>query len=337
MSQPSFVLEFPLFRRILGRIDRLKAQAYQRYRERRFPAAVYDALYYVRNLEPVERYRQAQAKLAPQPIEAKVLQDLREHGLAVVDIADLLQVPTLEQIQAWAEQVIAAPSNQAKISFIEGGGRPDAMSGKFYLVRLLGDEPFMEFNNPMTRLSLSAEVLRIVAAYFGMFGRLAALGLWYNLPTGGPAMFSQRWHRDPEDKRLVKTFLYLRDVGETNGPFSYVLGSHNDGPLKHVRPESGRMYPEPEFVDKHFPPHLVRVCTGKAGTLIFADTTGFHRGGQPTSGARLLFNTVYTSNASIPLVLKRREFRMTGSPESPLDELASYAVGHLASTREITS
>jgi Phytanoyl-CoA dioxygenase (PhyH) len=329
MSAQSLVRKLPVVRRISG----LKSRAYQRYRERRFPPAVYDILYHVRNREPAKYYRQAQTQMVPRPVEEKVIRELREEGISLVNLDDLLETPVFQQAQAWAEKLVTAPSNQERTRLIEGGARPEAKSGKYYLVRLLGDEPVVDFNDTVMGISLSAPVLRIVSGYLGMFGRLAALDLWYNIPTTGPAVMSQRWHRDPEDRRLVKTFLYLRDVDETTGPFCFVRGSHNDGPLKHIRPPTVGMYPEDGFVEKNFRPHLIRICTGKAGTLIFADTTGFHKGGRPTKDARLLFNGVYTTNASIPLVLKTRQYTVTGSPSSPLDDVASYAIGHLASMR----
>jgi ectoine hydroxylase-related dioxygenase (phytanoyl-CoA dioxygenase family) len=330
MSTQSFVSAHPLVRQLTG----LKSRAYQRYRERRFPASVYNVLYYVRNREPAKHYHLAQAQLAPQgPIEEKVIRELKEDGISLVHVEDLLQAAALKQAQAWAERLVVTPANQERIKLVEGGARPQAKSGKYFLVRLLGDEPVLDFDDVVVGMSISSPILRIVSGYLGMFGRVAALELWYNIATTGPAVFSQRWHRDPEDKRLVKTFLYLRDVDETAGPFCFVRGTHNDGPLKHVRPSSARMYPEDGFVEKTFPPDLIRLCTGKAGTLIFADTTGFHKGGQPKKDPRLLFNAVYTTNASIPLVLNARQYRVTGSPSSPLDEVASYAIGHLASVK----
>jgi hypothetical protein len=129
-----------------------------------------------------------------------------------------------------------------------------------------------------------------------MFCRLTALDLWYNVATEGPDLYSQRWHRDPDDRVILKTFLYLRDVDEDNGPFCYIPGTHRAGPL---RQKIGRLnYPKPGVVERKFSPSRRQVCTGKAGTLVFCDTTGFHKGGHPKRGARLLFNAVYTSNAS---------------------------------------
>ena len=47
---------------------------------------------------------------------------------------------------------------------------------------------------------------------------------------------SQRWHRDFNDRHLLKAFLYLVDVDEETGPFEYVAGSARGGPLRHHWP-----------------------------------------------------------------------------------------------------
>lgn len=326
MSAHSFVRASSVVRRVSG----LKSKAYQRYRERRFPPLVYDFFYHVKNREPVKRYQQIQAQIALRPMEEKIIQELRADGISLVHLDDLLETSFLQQAQVWAEKLVAGSSVQDRIALVEGGAQPEAKSGKYFLIRLLGDEPIVDFDDAVMAMSISDPVLRIVSGYLGMFGRLAALDLWYNVPTPGAAAFSQLWHRDPEDKRMIKTFLYLRDVDETNGPFCFVRGSHNDGPLRHIRPRTLRLYPEEGFVEKNFASHLTQICTGKAGTLIFCDTTGFHKGGRPTKDGQLLFNGVYTTNASIPLVLKARHFRVTGSPNSPLNDMARYAIGHLA-------
>lgn len=159
-----------------------------------------------------------------------------------------------------------------------------------------------------------------------MFSRLVAIDLWYNVAVDGPDEFSQRWHRDPEDRSIVKTFLYLRDVDETNGPFCYVPRTHKP---RVFRPKIGRLnYPDDGVIEKKFPPNLRQVCTGKAGTLIFCDTTGFHKGGHPTAGARLLFNAVYTSNASEPISTGFRQFSLKGACSGLQSPAARYAIGH---------
>jgi hypothetical protein len=56
-----------------------------------------------------------------------------------------------------------------------------------------------------------------------------------------------------------------------------------------------------------FPPTLWRMCTGPAYTMILADTLGFHRGGKPRLGRRILLTFTYTSGAPLtkcPLWIK---------------------------------
>lgn len=52
-------------------------------------------------------------------------------------------------------------------------------------------------------------------------------------------------------------------------------------------------------MSRFFPPSSWQVCTGPAGTMILADTLGFHRGGKPTRGERVLVTFTYTSGTPI--------------------------------------
>jgi Phytanoyl-CoA dioxygenase (PhyH) len=329
MSAQSFVSGLPFARKISG----LRWKARDLYHHGHYRRPIYDVLHYIKNREPTKLYQQAGAQMAPRAVEEKVIRALREDGIAIIHINDLLPPQVFEEARAWAEKLVAAPAIRERIELIESGRVPDdAKAGKSYLVRLLGDMPAVDINDAVVRMSLSAPVLRIVDGYLGLFARFSATDLWYNMATPGPATRSQRWHRDPEDKRLVKTFLYLRDVDETNGPFNFVRGSHNGGRFKDVRPQQvgGGNYPEDGFVEKNLPPDVVRICTGKAGTLIFCDTSGFHKGGQPTGAPRLMFTGVYTTNAGIQVLGKARQYRMAGAPGDGLDAAAKYALGHLA-------
>jgi hypothetical protein len=69
-------------------------------------------------------------------------------------------------------------------------------------------------------------LLEIVAGYLGLWPRLPAIGAFLNFPTDEEAKESQLWHRDAEDRRLIKVFIYLNDVGSQNGPFCYIPKTH---------------------------------------------------------------------------------------------------------------
>lgn len=274
--------------------------------------------------------------MAPSPVENTVIQELRNTGISVVHISDLLAPSIFAGLKGWAEALIESPTIREKISAVEQGARPKTKANKFYLVRPLGERPHVEIRDKVVEMSLSDPILRIVGGYFGMLGRLTALDLWYNVPTSGPDVVSQRWHRDPEDRTIVKTFLYLRDVDETNGPFCYIPRTHNGGPYKRIHRQAvGRgNYPKDGDVDRRFPPDLRRVCTGKAGTLIFCDTTGFHRGGHATGGPRVVLNAVYTTNAGTPLMSSVKQFSLAAPGAGLLGHAARYAIGHMLDEAE---
>ena len=127
---------------------------------------------------------------------------------------------------------------------------------------------------------------------------------------------SQRWHRDFNDKHLLKAFLYLVDVDEQMGPFRYVAGSQPGGPYADAwawRP-LGENYPtETELEDQPVigGPQL----RGAEGVLVFCNTCGFHGAGsrRRTRGPRHCDLLVLASLAS----LTERSYRFAGS----LDEL----------------
>lgn len=105
-------------------------------------------------------------------------------------------------------------------------------------------------------------------------------------------------HHFDDWKKRFKVFLYLNDVDESNCPFRYIP--------KSIYPSLKRTIKEIEYVALgkngaygYFLPHEVDellknsdlkeiICTGKAGTVIFVDTRGIHRGSQSLGGSREL-------------------------------------------------
>jgi len=327
MKEPLLLSRLPF----VWRFSPLARKVYQFYDRRRFRWPIYDVSRYFINAESRKLYRIARAGMAPNSVEQSVIRDLRETGISVRQVSELLPHKMFSDLQGWAETRVREPAIQERIKAIEGGARPEAKANKFYILRPLGDKPVVDVRDEVMLVSLSDPILRIVCGYFGMLSRLAAIDLWYNVATDGPDVVSQRWHRDPEDRRIVKTFLYLRDVDETNGPFCYIPGSQNGGPFRAIYPQTiaASNYPEDGAVDSRFTPNQKQVCTGKAGTLIFCDTTGFHRGGHATAGARLLINAVYTTNAGASVIAQARNFSLIGHASTSLAPAAGYAIGHL--------
>ena len=88
-------------------------------------------------------------------------------------------------------------------------------------------------DDPWLRLGTNPRLLDLANAYLGMWSKLEYVDVWYTPPAGGDERkSSQRWHRDFNDRHLLKAFLYLVDVDEDTGPFEYVPRSAPGGELE---------------------------------------------------------------------------------------------------------
>ncbi len=118
------------------------------------------------------------------------------------------------------------------------------------------------------------------------------------------ALFSQSDIAHFDDWRhRFKAFLYLTDVTELNGPFVYYAKTHHQERWKErynleyeIDGQGGRyghFFPQEmrALVARHG--FEERVCTGPAGTLIFADFRGIHRGTVIVEGRRVLLNNTF--------------------------------------------
>jgi hypothetical protein len=171
-------------------------------------------------------------------------------------------------------------------------------------------------------------VAAVAAHYMGMVPRFVGSSFWRTRPaTEGDRLYSQLWHRDYNDRMLTKMFLYLTDVGEHEGYFEFIAGSHESGLLgaefDRIGPDGFRAYPDATAVEArvaalpayrldqvplerrsgeaapwHRTPAVVRAIAPRA-TLIFADTYGLHRGGFVHAGHRDMVMTTYSTNFNV--------------------------------------
>ena len=181
--------------------------------------------------------------------------------------------------------------------------------------------------HPVLKVALDVRLLEIVAAYLGMWPSLHSIGAWLNYPTPAPAASSQLWHHDPEDLKIIKAFIYLQPVSEENGPFTYIPGTHPFGRNVAIGAKYKKSGVSDEQLRDGLPPATWRVCTGAANTMILADTVGYHRGGKPTRGTRLLVTFTYTSGT--PLV--QSSMWLKGTPDwitSPIQRVAVERLGN---------
>jgi hypothetical protein len=132
-------------------------------------------------------------------------------------------------------------------------------------------------------------VLNLAGAYLGCSPTLSSVGLRWSFPTANaPRRDVQRFHRDPDDWRFLKLFVYLTDVDQESGPHVYVRGSHRaTGGIR------ARAYDD-RTVERRYGSASITPVTGKAGTAFMADTSGIHMGMPPRGRPRLMLAAQYS-------------------------------------------
>ena len=148
-------------------------------------------------------------------------------------------------------------------------------------------------------------VLATAGAFLGCKPTLDNIGAWWSFTGREQAKGTQWFHRDWDNIRGFKLFIYLTDVAEGDGPFEFVAGSQRDERLVEISRMSD------ERVATHMNDLPVVTMTGPAGTCFMADTFGIHRGRLPAGRPRLLLTAQYgvwrTPFMPVPPVLPRRD------------------------------
>ena len=125
---------------------------------------------------------------------------------------------------------------------------------------------------------LDARMLDIAEAYVGLPVAYDGMTLIYTV-ADGTALGPRQWHRDREDRKMIKVAVYCSDVTERGGPFELIgRVDRSQGIDDRYEYEFGtadvltrRLGPDYE--------NAIVSCTGPAGTVVFADTARyFHRG-----------------------------------------------------------
>ena len=238
----------------------------------------------------------------------QVAQEIKDRGIATGPADSYLSEDGRKALTEASASVLKLSQSDEVQAIVRSG--LDA-NGKDYLVRVVPWDLQHLPDSPLLRLALDKTLLEIVSAYLGMWPRLHAVGAWLNFPTEDEAKEAQLWHRDPEDLKIIKIFIYLNDVGAENGPFCYIPKTHpfSSGAGTVPLHKDKKRILDDEMISV-LPKDSWVTCTGPANTMVIADTVGFHRGGKPRIGTRLLITFTYTSGK--PFV--KRVFQVAEHP-----------------------
>ena len=106
------------------------------------------------------------------------------------------------------------------------------VNAKDFWVRLLDEDMqsgMLPLENPFVAIALQPELVSVVAAAMGEVPRLDYVLLTLSLNTNKELSYSQLWHRDHDDTKVIKLFFYLTDVlSPEDGPFTFIPKQASD-------------------------------------------------------------------------------------------------------------
>lgn len=254
----------------------------------------------------------------------QILDQLNRDGVAIANVSDVLSESSLfdEMSEAVAElertnaELLEADRKLADSPAEVGERKP-------YVRYLLGERPVLDLDSVFVRFALQQPIMRIANAYFGMQTRLAYLNLWHTYKSTVEAQSSQLWHRDFDDPYyIMKVFVYLTDVDEGSGPLSYAAGSHCKGNMKrdpdYISKTSHSRRSNDEQMAAAIPRDRWIPALGPKGTIVFADTHGYHKGGWAKDNERIVYTCMFTS-PTVQLRPDHEQFQRPADFQLPAD------------------
>ncbi len=272
-------------------------------------------------------------------VQDKILQELQKSGIAMTSYSELFGADeTLwqaakeefdrfsgqEKVRALSSKITACKDFDSDPAFADSF-KPSLIS----YFDILGE---IDLDSPITRLYTSQEILGIANAYNETATKIRNLHMWINPPLHEENVNgrkgSQLWHRDQEDSRILKCFIYFSDIDDGSGATDFIKNtsvtcSNLADPVIPYPNSTG--YPKEDILWSKVPKENHIKAEGREGTVVFLDTNGMHRGGYVRERARHIamctFLRPVSSMVGISVRVKAHKDEL-----AKLDPVGAYAV-----------
>lgn len=203
------------------------------------------------------------------PAEAAVVAGIERHGVFATSLSAL----RLEVVRG--DDILIQGQQAARL--LEDCTAFDRRSGMIVsrAADLMRYPPIYQWGLAPALLRIAESYLRMPAAFDGP--------LIFRTLADGREVGTRKWHLDREDRRVIKVALYLHDLDEDGGPFQILKQEADRGDGSFSYPTLTMAGLQRKLVTP-LKPEDITTCTGKAGTLIFADTARFFHRGKPATG-----------------------------------------------------
>jgi len=187
------------------------------------------------------------------------------------------------------------------------GDSKDLLEKRKFLRNLLLDDDIRE-HPEFLDFALSDEALGIATRYLGVVPYLNRIDLLYSTPREADDLIkSQLFHVDPEGLRQVKFFINVFDVGEAEGPFTFIPADASQrilGDIRRLRRANGQPHVgryTDEEVEAVGGAEAIVSLEGPRGSGVAIDTSKcLHLGSRVRPGAfRLVFYVQYCSTREV--------------------------------------
>jgi hypothetical protein len=247
-----------------------------------------------------------QEKISTLSYELDYRMSLRHHAknLPAINSTDKLIVDTLKEsgvyITSLEDLGFSSTSKMLAIANIctDNMLNPRDIHGGYKLPQIYTVTDLPEFFN----WGIETRLQNIIEHYIGLPIAFHGVHVRKDFPNE-KQLETLLWHKDSEDRRMIKVIIYLNDVTEEHGPFEYIpLPKNPLEQLKNYRIDYelwrvNFLGINDDQMMKVIPKSAWRSCPGKAGTVIFADVRNIlHHGTVRTQERSTLFFT-YTANS----------------------------------------
>ncbi|WP_299195685.1 hypothetical protein [uncultured Erythrobacter sp.] len=194
-----------------------------------------------------------------------------------------------------------ADLEQAAAIRIAGGdgvpsASPDGTSNKAFWSRPLDADLIdgkMPHDSAFTRFALQPALLGFLARSLGTLPLLDYVLLTVSRPVSGELSQSQLWHRDHDDVRTIKVFVYLTDVSsQADGPFTFLPGPQSDLAGQPLRSHA----PDDWLMARADASDLEQMIAPKLSAFAVETSRCLHMGSRVLAGhSRALFTATFTT------------------------------------------
>jgi len=256
----------------------------------------------IENIERREQWAQRLSKTLPPAAQPATAEAERLGTDGILPLPGLITAEQVADMRAHFEAGRCSdPYRPALGSFRAPGGAPAETHVAYFDNETVAAAPHA------LSITNDTRILSAVGAVLGAQPTISYMAAWWSLPGRGGAEHAELFHRDYDDLRFVKLFVYLTDVDADSGPHAFIRGSHRTPKLMERRRFST------DEVGANYPPEDHLELSGPAGTAFLENTFGLHRGIPPRSRPRLIFQALYSLAPYI------------GGPRKPVDSAIARA------------